>query len=724
MSILLVDSYDSFTFNLKNLVETSTGAKVYTVYNDSFNFEDSSGLDKFLEKFDCIIVGPGPGHPENLKDIGSIGDLFSQQRQIPILGICLGFQVLCSLYGNKVDYLEDIKHGQVCDVNVVGDGRDNLFKGIDSNFKSVRYHSLHVNLTDPQERVLPLAYTRDGSEDILMAVRDAKLPHFGVQYHPESICSEYGSTMIKNFWEIAKSYNKDSHRVIIRDNSLEYDEHIIRPIPLMNANTFNNENFLKFKTISSSSLSTIEVCDYLKHELNQDFLLLNSASSPGDWSIIGLPIIGKSEVITHSTDVPNIVELSTWGNKFDKKIVKLNNSIWKFVSDYMSSKMIGSIQEQLPFVGGLIGFFSYEEGFFINSADLQQQTDEPIPDTKLCFIERFILHDLKKDLFYIASILNNDDEWITKMSDTLPKIIIEKNYDPIVNSVAELTELTSQKIKFHKPDKENYFKQFEQCQKYLKKGDSYELCLTTQCLMEIPNDIDSWSIYKILAKRNPSPYSSFLKFQDCELISSSPERFISWNNEKCQLRPIKGTLKNSPNMTFEKASKILHTPKEMGENLMIVDLIRHDLYNFLDKVHVPKLMEVEKYKTVYQLVSVIEGSFSNSRYTGIDILSESLPPGSMTGAPKKRSVELLQKIEQNKRRGIYSGICGYWSLNNFSDWSVIIRSCYHYTNDLQNTPTSNLWRIGAGGAITVLSDPEGEWQEMGVKIDSVLQAFV
>jgi len=317
---------------------------------------------------------------------------------------------------------------------------------------------------------------------------------------------------------------------------------------------------------------------------------------------------------------------------------------------------------------------------------------------------------------------------------------VEKiNLDNIPDSVNKLaTKGDEDLIDFELPNRDIYKKQFNQCQEYLHSGDSYELCLTTQLKIHLPLYIQPWDIYKVLTlHKNPSPFSCFMDFDDCCLISSSPERFLSWkdditlgnNNKIVQLRPIKGTVKNTDEITYEIATKILKTPKEMGENLMIVDLIRHDLYQFTDEVEVSQLMTVEEYKTVFQLVSVIQGKLYKEGYHGIDLLHRSLPPGSMTGAPKKRSVELLQDIESMQknfvggRRGIYSGVVGYWSITDDSDWSVIIRSVFHYSNDKENNPKTKLWRIGAGGAITVLSDVDDEWDEMMLKLTSALQAF-
>lgn len=139
----------------------------------------------------------------------------------------------------------------------------------------------------------------------------------------------------------------------------------------------------------------------------------------------------------------------------------------------------------------------------------------------------------------------------------------------------------------------------------------------------------------------------------------------------------------------------------------------------IENVHVPKLMTIEEYETVYQLVSVIEGSMSPTSVaqTGVSVLARSLPPGSMTGAPKKRSCELLRQLENDQARGLYSGVLGYLDVGGSGDFAVVIRTAFKW--DCEAT-----WRIGAGGAITALSDVEGEWQEMLAKRERVLDVLL
>ncbi|GEQ70365.1 hypothetical protein JCM33374_g4042 [Metschnikowia sp. JCM 33374] len=387
-----------------------------------------------------------------------------------------------------------------------------------------------------------------------------------------------------------------------------------------------------------------------------------------------------------------------------------------------------------------MGILSYEEGKHLDITKMQPPCEGDAPDTKLVFVERFILYDRVAHSWFLVSIKDNDTDFCNKLvEDICGQRDLRIDETSVPKSVKDLCRPEDQHITYEFPSRDIYNQQFALCQEYLHSGDSYELCLTTQSKIFLPQYLNPWDMYKVLAvHKNPSPYSSYMNFDDCILISSSPERFLSWGDSTdkparkvAELRPIKGTVKNTDSVTLADATKILRTPKEMGENLMIVDLIRHDLSSFTEDVTVDALMAVEEYKTVYQLVSVIRGHLREKGYTGIDILSSSLPPGSMTGAPKKRSIELLQHIESLQptmmaggRRGLYSGVAGYWSITDDADWSVTIRSIVSYKQDKENTPSTNVWRIGAGGAITVLSEAEGEWEEMHVKLSSTLQTFL
>jgi len=780
--ILLIDSYDSFTNNLSQLIVDSTGKEVITIHNDTFKpNEYEYFMDVYIPMFDYIVIGPGPGHPSNIEDVGIVRWIlhhFSEKETdaIPILGICLGFQCLCFEFGNEVKKLQNVRHGQIYDVHPIAhdDGNDLYEKENEpsATFPSVRYHSLYVDIDSLSDDIVPLAYCNEENEGhsrILMAAKHKRLPFYGVQYHPESICSSKGNDLIIDFDKIAKKYNEilrpnfsmtregDKDKKLLNElinKRALHETLLIKSGKLLNGgNERPNIYFRKITFPSQDIITPVDICDHL-HKTGTKFFLLNSASVPGEWSIIGIPIEGQSEIITHSVDAIHEVTIQKYKSTF-KETLKLKSSekVWNLIGDKMESSYIprNIINESLnekpfresPFFGGFVGLISYEEGQHIGVEKLELLCNSPTPDVKLIFIERFMMYDHINNEWFIGSInqKTDDNKWCDQLSQELVSVHKMGKLRLDINSVPESVKclckgLDETEIDFDFPAHEIYKEQFELCQEYLHSGDSYELCLTTQLKITLPSYIEPWDIYKVLTlRKNPSPFSCFLQFEDIVLVSSSPERFLSWKddeekNKRIELRPIKGTVKKTPEVNLKLANDILKTPKEMGENLMIVDLIRHDLHQFIENVTVSQLMAVEEYETVYQLVSVIQGVLKENEYHGIDILHHSLPPGSMTGAPKKRSVELLQAIEALQlngnpggRRGIYSGVSGYWSVTDDSDWSVVIRSVYHYVNDKENQKDKSIWRIGAGGAITVLSDQEGEWEEMKLKLSSALQAF-
>ncbi|KAG7761541.1 hypothetical protein KL947_000489 [Ogataea haglerorum] len=681
MSILLIDSYDSFTYNLRHLVENATGAHVLTIHNDSYDLpREKESLNKLVGSVDAIVIGPGPGNPDSAQDVGIIPYLFETFPKTPILGICLGFQCLCLAHGCTLGYLEHPVHGQISRITPID--KNSLFRDFDTDFDSVRYHSIYIStVTDD---IIPLAYSED---QCLMAAKHAQNLHFGVQYHPESVCSEMGSKLVSNFWALVEK----RETVPIRDSHLLQTEPLIKHFKTTLEYDYKYEKLPKVDILSAC-------------ERFPDPLLLNSALSPGEWSIIGLPEPGRSLVVGNSREAG--LTVGTWKGETKAH----SDSLWSYICNHMSQRYyeptIGDPElAKCPFVGGFIGFLSYEESIPLT---VNKITSGPTPSTRLCFVERFIVSNDKH--IFVVSIRPRDKEWIQQTKSQL-------------QTCSEPRFLSSVKAKVEKPDKKSYEKSFYDCQKYLHAGDSYELCLTRQTKVHVPKTVAPWELYKCMVKNNPSPYSCYLDFGDARLLSTSPERFLSWNNQLSQMRPIKGTVKKHPQLTYARACELLKIPKEIGENLMIVDLIRHDLYQMLKEVEVTKLMSVEEYQTVYQLVSVIEGRLQDSIYTGIDLLRHSLPPGSMTGAPKKRSVEILCHLEDRIPRGLYSGVCGYWSVNNHADWSVIIRSLFNYEDDLCSTGTTRCFRCGAGGAITVLSTCEGEWDELNLKLDSVLGIF-
>ena len=250
--------------------------------------------------------------------------------------------------------------------------------------------------------------------------------------------------------------------------------------------------------------------------------------------------------------------------------------------------------------------------------------------------------------------------------------------------------------------------------KYISDGDCYQVNYSQN--FSAKYDGDPWDIYKDIRKLNPAPYSSFFSFDNKYIISSSPERFISINNNCVQTKPIKGTLKRlpDPKEDFSQIDILKNDEKNLAENLMIVDLLRNDLSKccMLGTVKVSKLFEIESYASVHHMVSTIEGKLEKNN-TSIDILEACFPGGSITGAPKKRSMEIIDELE-NRNRGVYCGSIGYFDENNNMDTNICIRTIML---------TKNTINFAAGGGIVHDSNPEDEYYESLEKVSIFIKYF-
>ena len=255
--------------------------------------------------------------------------------------------------------------------------------------------------------------------------------------------------------------------------------------------------------------------------------------------------------------------------------------------------------------------------------------------------------------------------------------------------------------------REQYLADIARCQAALTAGESYEVCLTDQIHTEAAPD--PWQLYRLLRRRNPAPFAAYLKLGELSIVSSSPERFLSVDRDRrVQARPIKGTAPRSSDPVRDDAQRemLLSDEKTFAEHLMIVDLLRNDLGRVceVDTVRVPQFMVVEPYTTVHQLISTITGILDSSR-TPVECVRACFPGGSMTGAPKLRTMGIIDDIER-EARGVYSGAIGYFGLDGSVDLSIVIRTIV-----IRPGATT----IGAGGAIVMQSDPQEEFEEILLK---------
>jgi len=267
----------------------------------------------------------------------------------------------------------------------------------------------------------------------------------------------------------------------------------------------------------------------------------------------------------------------------------------------------------------------------------------------------------------------------------------------------------------------DYLRKIEEAQQEIAEGNSYEVCLTTTVSATDPG-LDPWQAYLALRRRNPAPFASYLRFGGLTVASTSPERFLRITSDGAmRAEPIKGTRAraNDPVIDEHRRKDLARSLKDRAENIMIVDLLRNDLSHFAvpGSVTVSRLCAIESYATVHQMVSTIDAQLRPGAPRA-EAVAAAFPAGSMTGAPKISTMDILDRLEDGPR-GVYSGAIGYFSLNAASDLAVVIRTLV-MDHDGDGGRTLSL---GVGGAITADSDPEAEYEEIRTKAYGVLSAL-
>ena len=256
-------------------------------------------------------------------------------------------------------------------------------------------------------------------------------------------------------------------------------------------------------------------------------------------------------------------------------------------------------------------------------------------------------------------------------------------------------------------DEPSYLADVQRCRQLLRAGESYEICLTNAARWPAPKD--PLAFYGRMRRQNPAPYGTYLRAGELVIAGSSPELFLRIESGgRVVSKPIKGTAPRGadPQADLGEARGLAESAKARAENLMIVDLLRNDLGRVCDvgTVTVREFMAVESYATMHQLVSTIEGQL-RAGVTAIDCVRACFPGGSMTGAPKLRTMEIIDVLE-DEPRGVYSGAVGYLAADGSAELSIVIRTA---------VIDGATMRIGAGGAIVLDSDPEAEFAEMILK---------
>lgn len=366
----------------------------------------------------------------------------------------------------------------------------------------------------------------------------------------------------------------------------------------------------------------------------------------------------------------------------------------------------------LPFVGGAVGYLSYDLGNYIERLPRNSKDDLNGYDLYFGLYNYVIVIDHLENKTYIAT-----PDLDIKKEEIIVNIIEDKikeaEKEGIDSICYEEKEVDPVRLKSNFTKKE-FEESVQKVKDYIRSGDIYQANLTQR--FSTKTTLSSYELYRDLRKISPAPFGAYLNFDDFNILSNSPERFIKCIDRKIETRPIKGTRPRGKNKEedLKLQEELRNSEKDRAELLMIVDLERNDIGKIskIGSVKVPELFVIEPYANVNHLVATVTGELEDDK-DAIDIIKATFPGGSITGAPKIRSMEIIDELEPTQRN-VYTGSIGYIGFDGDMDLNIAIRTIIKKDDDVY---------FQVGGGMTWGSNPSEEYQETLDKAGSIMKAL-
>ncbi len=373
--------------------------------------------------------------------------------------------------------------------------------------------------------------------------------------------------------------------------------------------------------------------------------------------------------------------------------------------------------DEIPaFLGGGIGYISYDAGRWLERLPGMSIDDRELPDLHLGFYDTLAVFDHAKGTCHAVAFKKPVEagEGALHRLRRLAEFLEGWEEKPRPGFAAERGRMRSCFTE------RGYIQAVSKAKEYIREGDIFQVNLSQRFTLRLRGE--PYALYYNLRKTNPAPFSAFLGFGEVAVASSSPERFLRARGGEVETRPIKGTRPRAAVAEEDErlARELLMSEKDSAEHVMIVDVERNDFGRVCvpGSVRVPELMSLESYATVHHLVSTVVGKLSPGMGL-VDILRASFPGGSITGAPKIRAMEIIEEIEP-VRRGIYTGSVVYCGFDGYMDSSIVIRT---FVASRSGSAREWLLDFHVGGGIVADSDPKDEYQETLDKAKGLLAAL-
>jgi para-aminobenzoate synthetase component 1 len=434
-----------------------------------------------------------------------------------------------------------------------------------------------------------------------------------------------------------------------------------------------------------------------KHEEYHAFL---ESGRGGRYSIAGLKpsaiVRGKDSVLTIQT---NDTEEERYGNLLD--------TFRDWFSAYKSVK-----DEELPdFQGGAIGFFSYDCVRYFEKLEQHSEDDLETPDLFFLLFDDLAVYDHQtREVWFITHYRqNNEVEAAKRRIAEMERSWTEVRSEPFTHKPAEPKGEALQAAF----TKESFMEAVEKIKEYIESGDVFQVNLSVRQTQQL--GVHPLKIYETLRELNPSPYMAYLELKDFQIVSGSPELLVKIDGEKASTRPIAGTRSRGRNEEEDTklANELIQNEKERAEHVMLVDLERNDLGRVCKygTVEVNEFMVIEKYSHVMHIVSNVQGTLAEGK-DYIDVFKGVFPGGTITGAPKIRTMEIIEELEPS-RRGIYTGSIGWIGYNGDMELNIVIRTLLAKDGHAY---------IQSGAGIVIDSNPKHEYKESLKKAQALLRA--
>lgn len=465
-----------------------------------------------------------------------------------------------------------------------------------------------------------------------------------------------------------------------------------------------------------TSLSTSEAFAHIHLQAPFSFFL-DSGMDPhnlGRFSFLGSdPFLIMS---SHGSEVT----LCSHGKK---ELVKANP--FDVLGDILRTYTLSPIPNSpSPLLGGAVGYFSYDLCHFIEQLPSTNVDDLHIPECFFAFYDCILTFDHLENRVFLASTGFPEQQEHKRLARARERI--EEMRERLLTSLTSLrhripdhqfnSDVLEQSTSSIKPrfTREEYMAAVQKIRDYIAAGDVFQVNLSNRFETSLPSP--PYELYQLLRQINPAPFGAYLNFDGLTILSASPERFLRVQGNLVETRPMKGTRPRgqSPQEDLVLADELMNSPKDMSENVMIVDLERNDLGRVCSygSVRVRELLTLEKYATVFQLTSTVQGELELDK-SRLDLIKACFPGGSITGAPKVRAMEIIDELEPTKR-SVYTGSIGYLSYSGEMDLNIAIRT-------LLIKDKRAYFQVGGG--IVYDSDPAKEYQETLDKAKALFQAL-